>query len=210
MEKYTKYIEFVKKSFENSFETSGGKGYRFYHSYKVANLGYKFAKQLKLSETEIDIVVLACLFHDIGKITRIQADGRLFGSHLYEKENNLERHEDISARMVKDILKDDYSQDVINKIASIIADDDQDDILANILHDSDHISELGNMGIVRICMYDTKRSIEDIINYHINVDENKKLEKLATLKLDISKGFAKTELQKITDFMINLKKEIGL
>ena len=210
MQKYNKYIEYIKNAFKNSYERAGGENYRFYHSFSVANTAYQIAKSLKLSDIEVDIVVLASLFHDIGKIERIQKNGLLESSRKYEIENNLERHEDISARMVYSILKNDFALDIIDTIASIIKDDMQDNILANILHDADNISELGFINICRLFTYNYNKSIEFVENYYMTEDKKKKENKLPTLHFDISRNLAKERLNKTYDFLVELKKEIGL
>ena len=207
MKKYNKYIEYVNNAFKNSFERAGGENYRFYHSLNVANTALQIAKSLNLTEKQIDIIVLAGLFHDIGKIERIQKNGLLEGSRRYETENNLERHENVSARMVYDILKNDFSIDTIDTIASIIQDDMQDNILANVLHDADNISELGYTNICRLFTYNYNRSIEYTTDYYINEDKKKKEAKLPTLHFDISRQIAQERLDNTYDVLMNLKKE---
>ena len=111
MQKYNKYIEYVKNAFKNSFEKAGGNNYRFYHCINTANIAKYIAKELNLSEKDTEIVILAALLHDIGKIEQIQENGFLDHSSVYEALHNLERHENVSARMVYDILKDDFSKE---------------------------------------------------------------------------------------------------
>ena len=210
MQKYNKYIEYVKNAFKNSFEKAGGNNYRFYHCINTANIAKYIAKELNLSEKETEIVILAALLHDIGKIEQIQENGFLDRSSVYEALHNLERHENVSARMVYDILKDDFSKDIIDTVANIIKDDMQDNILAHILHDADDISELGYMNVIRLFTYNHDKSIEHITQHYLHTDKQKKEKKLEKLHFDISRKLANERLAKTEDFLIKLHQEIGL
>jgi HD-GYP domain-containing protein (c-di-GMP phosphodiesterase class II) len=54
MQKYNKYIEYVKNAFKNSFEKAGGNNYRFYHCINTANIAKYIAKELNLTSEEVN------------------------------------------------------------------------------------------------------------------------------------------------------------
>src|SRR3989338_11405720 len=80
-ERYKKEIEILKSLFGEAVEKAGGKGHRFYHQIRVAHYCEKLAKKLGLPDEKIDNLILAALYHDIGKASRIKEDGALDGSH---------------------------------------------------------------------------------------------------------------------------------
>jgi putative nucleotidyltransferase with HDIG domain len=213
MEKYKKYVDIIKDMFNNTKETAGGANFRFYHSYQVAHTANMLAKMLKLSEREVDIVTIAGLFHDSGKNNRISKEGYLYSSREEEEKFNLERHENISARIVERDLKDDFNADFIKVVQNIIIDDKQDNILTNVLNDADDLSEMGAMNLWKMFSYSAynNRSIKDTIDYWNNTDYLRHLKKMKTrLKLKISKEIAQNRIKLTNKVIIALEKEIGL
>ncbi len=213
MEKYRKYIDMVNAMFVGTKESAGGANFRFYHSYQVGYTANMLAKMLNLSDREIDIVTIAGLFHDSGKSNRISEKGYLYSSREEEEEFKLERHEDVSARIVAKELSDDFDEEFIKTVQSIIVDDEQDNILANILGDADDLSEMGAMNLWKMFLYSAYdgRDVKGTIDYWIDEDHSNHLRKKENrLKLDISKKIAQERIDLTNNAILALKKEIGL
>ena len=98
LSKYNKYIDFVYKAFENSFETTGGKRIRFFHSMYVATTAEKLSNTLQISENEKEIAILASIFHDIGKSHPIYKTKGFDGYKDFEKKHNID-HEKIGGHI---------------------------------------------------------------------------------------------------------------
>jgi HD superfamily phosphodiesterase len=213
MEKYEKYVDMINLMFNNTKEIAGGVNFRFYHSYQVAYTANMIAKTLNLSDREIDIVTIAGLFHDSGKSNRISEKGYLYTSREEEIDFKLERHEDISARIVAKELEDDFDEEFIKIAQNIIVNDEQDDILANILSDADNLSEMGAVNLWKMFLYSAcnGRDIKGTIDYWINEDyANHLRKKEKKLKLDISKKLAEERINLTNNTILALKREIGL
>jgi putative nucleotidyltransferase with HDIG domain len=212
MEKYEKYVNLMKLMFINTKETAGGVNFRFYHSYQVACTANTIAKTLNLSGREVDIVTIAGLFHDSGKSNRVSEKGYLYTSREEEKEFKLERHENVSARIVAKELLDDFDEEFIKIVQNIIIDDEQNNILANVLSDADNLSKMGTMNIWKMFLYSAYngRDVKGTIEYWINEDHNNLLKKRKKIKLDISKKIAEERINLTNSIILALKKETGL
>lgn len=68
-----------KQLFENVWEFGGGYGFRYHHGVRVMNYCQKIAKfpRFKKEIINIDALLIAALFHDIGKIEAVNEDGQL-------------------------------------------------------------------------------------------------------------------------------------
>lgn len=68
-----------KHLFENVWEIGGGYGFRYHHGVRVMNYCQKIAKfpRFKKEIINIDALLIAALFHDIGKIEAVNEDGQL-------------------------------------------------------------------------------------------------------------------------------------
>ena len=212
MEKYTKYIDLIRLMFKNSKEGAGGFEFRFYHSQQVAYTANILAKKLNLSVEEIDIVTIAGIFHDAGKADRRAEDGSLYASREDEIKFNLERHEDVSGRIAEKELKNDFNEEFIGRVKSIIINDKQDDILANILADADDLSEMGAINVWKMFSYSSvkNRSIEETVKYWEDTDFQRHTDKVEKFKLEISKEIGRERIDEVSRFMAGLMGEIGV
>lgn len=101
-----------------------------YHNYKHTLQTAKVCKELagayNLTSRDFEILQLAAIFHDTGYIETYQG------------------HEEVSARIMKDFLKNDYPQEDINKIEELIlstkAGTKPSGTLQEILHDADYVN----------------------------------------------------------------------
>lgn len=68
-----------KKLFEHVWEFGGGYGFRLNHGLRVMNYCQKIAKYPRFKEenVNIDALLIAALFHDIGKIEAVDENGQL-------------------------------------------------------------------------------------------------------------------------------------
>ncbi|WP_207424751.1 Pycsar system effector family protein [Desertivirga brevis] len=103
-----------------------------YHNYKhtlqTAKACRELAEAYNLTSRDFEILMLAAIFHDTGYTETCQG------------------HEEVSVRILKDFLKNDYPQEDINKIEDLIlstrASSKPSGTLQEILHDADYV----NMG----------------------------------------------------------------
>lgn len=68
-----------KALFENVWEFGGGYGFRYHHGVRVMNYCQKIAKFPRFKDETINIeaLLIAALFHDIGKIEAVNENGQL-------------------------------------------------------------------------------------------------------------------------------------
>jgi len=101
-----------------------------YHTYKHTLQTTKICKELagayNLSSRDLEVLLLAAMFHDTGY------------TEVYQG------HEEASVKIFKSFLKNEYSQDDINKIEELIlstkANSKPNGTLQEILHDADYIN----------------------------------------------------------------------
>lgn len=196
LDKYKKYIDFIFKAFENSFEYTGGKRIRFYHSIYVAFLSQKISDILEATEYEREIAILSALFHDIGKSHSIYNQKKNESYKEFELKYNI-YHEKLGSEMVYDILKNDYSISTIEKISQTIIDKEYNEIYSKILHDADNMSELGRMEIYKSFYYNCLdgQNIDFTIDYWFNANSLKKIKKINTSQFDFTKKMMNEKLE---------------
>lgn len=73
------FISEYKQLFENVWELGGGYGFRYHHGVRVMRYCQKIAKfpRFKDETINIDALLIAALFHDIGKIEAVDENGQL-------------------------------------------------------------------------------------------------------------------------------------
>ena len=208
--KYKKYIDFLNDSFKDCFEFSGGQNFRFYHSQNVAFLSNMIAKSLQLSDSDRELVIIASLFHDIGKSIECYKNVGAEGFDEIEKGLNID-HDEIGADMVKDILKDNFDDKFINTVSSTIRNKKSGTIYSNILYDADNMSELGEMEIFRAFYYNScaNKTLSNVVDFWFDTNRNIKLSKIKkaktgnkTTKIMMKKfDFIDTCMNSIKDYM---------
>lgn len=135
----------LKDVFGNVYEYGGGYGYRYQHSMRVMNYCKKIAQLPSFKDKEINIEALlaAALFHDIGKIVAVDKDGLLVYGNYGDKS-----HEIVGAEIAPKYLKK-YTNDekLIELICLIIREQDRNvpvtRIESNIIKDSDRLDHAG-------------------------------------------------------------------
>ncbi len=211
MGQYKKYIENIRVLFIDTYESAGGQGFRFFHSVNVANISAFIAEKHGAKEEDKRVAVIAAIFHDVAKYTRKQDGGFLDASHNYEKENNLESHEQQSARMVKDFLIGDISEAEILSIQNTISNHGNPKTLPEkILYDSDELSEMGSMNIWKMYTYSAnkKRNVSATLQYWFETDKDRHMEKAKSLFLIESREEAKIRIEEVDSEMKKLKEQL--
>jgi len=200
IERYTKYIDYIYKAFENSFEYTGGKRIRFYHSMYVAILAKKLADKLEIIGADKEIAILSALFHDIGKSNKIYNKKGNDSFKEFEKKHNID-HEKLGSEMVFDILKNDLPISKIEKISNVIIDKNYDEISSKILHDADNMSELGRIEIYRSFYYNCLdgTDIDFTIKYWYDVNSIIKMKKINSSKINIAKDMMLEKIKIVFD-----------
>jgi putative nucleotidyltransferase with HDIG domain len=213
MNRHKEYFGDIKKLLAEAYESAGGQGFRFFHSVNVANIAAFIAERTKASSEDKEVAVIAAIFHDVAKYLRIQEGGFLDASHIYEKANTLESHEQQSAQLVRDLLKDSLSEEKIISVQNTIAHHNNPSTLSEkILHDADELSEMGLMNIWKMFTYSAykKRDIANTIEYWFETDRTRHLEKTSNLFLDESKKEAERRIVMVDSALENLRDQLKI
>lgn len=207
--KYNKYINIIKEKFKDSFEINGGLQYRIHHSLYVLKIALQIMKAITISKEEENIVILACLFHDLGKSQAIYNNKRLESFKEFESLNNLLSHEESGALMIKEVLKDDFSQTIIEKICDAIADKKDTTLVSKILNDADDLAEFGLIEVYRLFYYSAykNRNMKNTIYYWKYYNYFKKSNKVIKMNFLISKLIGFNKLATTNNFILNFEKE---
>lgn len=212
IENWNKLVGMVKEAFGESYEKAGGRGFRYFHSLNVARIGKSICQELGYDEATTKLVMVAGLFHDIGKAERVGEGGLLDGSRQAEVENNLEVHEELSAKFVRERLTNELSVEEQTKIAMMIVQHDApQDELAKVLHDADELSEMGVMNIWRMATYSAEkhRDMATAIAYWFDDERAIHLDKSSKLYLEVSRLMASQRIEAVDKYFNRLKKEIS-
>ena len=140
-----KLVDIYREAFINSYEEGGGYGYRFHHGVRVMTYCKRFLKLAEFKDrTDIDATVLlvGALFHDIGKVKAMNADGEIiYGS---EADKN---HEKIGSEIIKDYIGNIITDvDTIKRIEAVIIESDdatQSTIESKLIKDADRLDNYG-------------------------------------------------------------------
>ena len=206
IDSFTKEIAIIETLFGKSYEDAGGAGYRYYHSMRVAKTCESLAQYEQVENPRL--LVLAGLFHDIGKSERIEQNGFLDGRQ--EADVLKGNHEDYT--LVRELLQR-YLADLqpdqdLDIVASYIAKNDTKE--SKLLKDADNLDEVGLVNVWKMFTYGglKKISIKDTLDYYFEEDKPRLLKKIdALMNFDISKQMASERVQKVDEFLRNLDKE---
>jgi putative nucleotidyltransferase with HDIG domain len=212
MEQYTQYFEKIQSLFSETYESAGGQAFRYFHSVNVANIAAFLSEKIGISPEDKEIVVIAAIFHDVAKFLRKQEGGFLDASHAYEKQNNLESHEQQSAEMVMEFLSGQVSEEKIKKIfMTIINHSNPSTLLEMILHDADELSEMGSMNVWKMFTYSAnkKRDLENTLKYWFEIDRDRHLDKRNNLFLDLSKEEADRRINMVDEIFGDLQNQLN-
>lgn len=140
-----KLIAEYKKLFENVWELGGGYGFRYQHGVRVMNYCQKIAKYPRFKEEDlnIDALLVAALFHDIGKIEAVDKNYQL----IYGNYGGIS-HDALGAKIAPTYLEK-YIKDIelIDLICLIISEQESRTIPtrieSKIIKDADRLDHYG-------------------------------------------------------------------
>jgi len=134
-----------RRLFENVWEFGGGYGYRYQHGMRVMNYCQKIAKypRFKDENINIDALLIAALFHDIGKIKVVNENGQL----VYGNYGGLS-HDALGAKIAPNYLeKFIQDKDLIDLICLIISEQESrivpTRVESKIIKDADRLDHYG-------------------------------------------------------------------
>lgn len=136
--------------FIDKFEAGGGYGFRFYHSLRAMKYAEKFLKLPYFKNMTInkDAVIIASLFHDVGKIAAINKSGEI----IYSSNGN-KNHAAIGGVIVHKYLakyvKDEKLIDLVAKIIDEQHGKKQTAIESMLVKDTDRFDNYGFIQIWR-------------------------------------------------------------
>lgn len=198
----------LKDTFVNVWELGGGTGFRYKHGLEVARFAVKIIEVEKL-KIDKDIIYVAGLFHDIGKVNAINSNREID----YNSEGNL-KHEDISIDFLSKYIGKYVDQEFIAKVVEIITEKDYSSSLERkVLSDAD---ELGNFGFSQVwrtfnyCAL-SKQSFEQMLEFWKAGNLKDRKEWINKLNFDISKRVARSRFIRFEKFLQTIEEEsLGL
>ncbi|MGA3021153.1 MAG: HD domain-containing protein [Candidatus Micrarchaeales archaeon] len=156
-------VGIVRQQFIDKEETSGGIGYRFFHSVRVYNGCKQFLKFRSIMKRDVDrdAVLVAALFHDAGRAKyyrRKPSDATMLG------------HENKSVMMIRALPSTLISKTIKDRAARIIESDGKDPRIAfekEIVDEADTLDEAGVLAILRMFTYGVYKNetVEGRIKY---------------------------------------------
>lgn len=138
-------ISEYKQLFENVWEFGGGYGFRYHHGVRVMKYCQKIVKfpRFKKENINLDALLIAALFHDIGKIEAVNENGQL----VYGNYGGIS-HDALGAKIAAKYL-DKYIKDkeLIDLICLIISEQESKvtptRIESKIIKDADRLDHYG-------------------------------------------------------------------
>ena len=210
-DKFLKEKQHLRGLFAGSCESAGGEEFRYFHSLNVAHLSVWLAKLIGINSEKRKVIFLATLFHDSAKHKRINEKGFLDGSHQFELENNLPRHEEESAELAVSFLSKQLNNQELLLIKETISGHDKPTTnLQKVLYDADELSEMGAVNLWKMFTYSSykKRNLEDTVDYWFAVDRKRHLEKVKKLHFKQSRIEGKRRIKLCDLLMKELAKQI--
>lgn len=206
----TKLIEEYKKIFINTFESGGGYGFRFYHGLRIMKYCEQFLKlpYFKNKKINKDAVLVAALFHDIGKVMAINKSGEIdYDSH--GNQNHAEIGGTLIPKYLSMYIKDEKLIALIARIVDEQHGKDQTSIEAKLVKDADRFDNYGFIQIWRNIThahYD-KKNIDGILEFwHGGAQEYAK-ERLAKFNFPAIKKLAAKRFKKMNYLFAEIDRE---
>ncbi|KKT97075.1 MAG: hypothetical protein UX00_C0018G0005 [Microgenomates group bacterium GW2011_GWB1_45_17] len=200
--------EILDKAFRESNELAGGVNYRYIHGVRTMKACKKILLTPELREKRVRKLELfvAALFHDIGKVVHIEADGTLQG----DRSNDPESHEEIGARIVGDYIKGVIPDEGVQLVSDIIRESQNPKLAlieTKILNDADVLDSIGLINVWRMFTYSGKkaRSLEYTLKYYkdTSVDASRK----EKLYFSLTKKVASERRRRLERFIREFEKE---
>jgi len=169
-----------KKLFEKVWEFGGGYGYRYQHGMRVMNYCQKIAKhpRFKDENINIDALLIAALFHDIGKLKAVNKNGQLiYGNYGGISHDALGAK--IAPKYLEKYIKD---KDLIDLICLIISEQESriipTRVESKIIKDADRLDHYGVLHLWSSITYANyhKKNIEGLKEFWEGEEGKKKYE----------------------------------
>lgn len=190
------------KAFRESNELAGGVNYRYIHGVRTMKACKKILQTPELKGKKIRKLELfiAALFHDIGKVVHIEADGTLQG----DRSKDAESHEEIGARILGDYLGGILTEKSIKFVGEVIKNqhDTKSKIIeTKILNDADVLDSIGLINVWRMFTYSGKkaRSLEETVKYYYEISNDKSRKE--KIYFSVTKTAAKERRGKLKRFI---------
>lgn len=207
--------EEFKKIFDNTFELGGGYGFRYQHGVRVMNYCKKIAEfpRFKDENLNIDALLVAALFHDVGKIKAVDEHGQIIYGNYGDKS-----HEHLSAEITPGYISK-YIDDpeLIKLICLIITEQERGveptRIESKIIKDSDRLDNYGVIHLWRTAVYSNyeKKNIEGLQEFWESDEGKKKCENnLAKYYFSEVAEIARKRFEKLDEVtMLMIKEQKG-
>ncbi|MCL4367100.1 HD domain-containing protein [Patescibacteria group bacterium] len=200
LHRYNDYIKIMRNYCQGFDEQAGGKNYRLYHQLRVAEAALKILKSGELSEASEKIVVLASLFHDIGKIAILKENNTNIFMYDEESMAKQKEHEAVGQKVLAELLSGLLTTQEITQIQQAIdsnVSDQERTPESKILSDADYLDELGVLNVYRMVTFAqfAHRDIQDTIRYWFEVDRTAKLAKVKNCYTPLAKREAQRRIK---------------
>jgi len=196
-------VGMVRKLLIGREETAGGVGYRYFHSMRVYRTARALldSKEVRSKKADRDAVLVAALFHDIGR------------AGFKSIEPNVPGHDEKSAAFIRKNLSRMVGADLANRAADLMddyADRGKSYLEKDILMSADTLDKFGALGVWRSFVYGAykKLNVKDRLDYHRRYEGRKwENELLGLLRVKVAKRLARRRLKVARDFMRELRTE---
>jgi len=206
--KIKKCLQILDKAFRDSNEVAGGVNYRYFHGLRTMLACEAIVKSPELTKIKVDkeSLLIAALFHDIGKVVHIEQDGTLQG----DRSGDVISHEEMGARILKDYIGGVTSNKQVEKIANMIRNQHcpkKNDFEIKILSDADILDSVGLINVWRMFTYSGKkaRSIDDTLSYYEETSKDKNRKE--KIYFSFTKKIANKRRDHLKKFLDDFKKE---
>ena len=195
----------LKNEFSNYKEIAGGKNYRYTHLKTVHKMVKKINQNID-AKTNSQVLEIAALYHDIGRIHDIE-DGVMdpFEGH--------KGHDERGAETVEKYIKDIVSQKELKQIQKVILNhhSEPETTEGKIVQDADKLSNFGVSNLWRQIHYASQHELEisESIEYFWNsaVDEYER--QINNMYFEFSQNIAKDRLERHKETVKNIENELN-
>ena len=212
---YKKIYNFVKGEYEKTKDFKHGPFDETYYTLRVYESAKEIISKLK-KKVNVEQILVAALFHDIGK-TKLDCS-KLFGIGDMKKNrgNEWHRHPKLSLPIAKKYLKKhNFPNYFIEDVLYLIVNHDKrGDKLENrtleleILQDADVVADIGYAGFLKAFLYSGKFSNNSVVSTIQYISEHKKSVNYKKINLKVSKDIAKREMKIQKDLIKEVVKDI--
>jgi len=202
-------IDEYKRLFSNISERSGFE-YRKYHGLRVLTYCCEWVELPFLNDKEInrDALMVASLFHDIGKIRRVNAD-----NFMIKVSDDSDNHGVLGSEIIDEYIGK-YFEDknFIKKVSLIIKEHCGDEVLeyeSHILRDADLFDKYGFVQVTRMVAYGERngRNVEGMLERWTKVERGGFEKNLGNFYFEEVRNMARERLKKLDDFFDDLSRD---